>query len=41
MVPVFILPYLLQGTMRESRYYLPLLAIVIPMLMHYLIELGP
>jgi hypothetical protein len=39
MVPVFILPYLLQGTVRESRYYLPLLAIVIPMLLHYLIEL--
>ena len=39
MVPVFILPYLLQGTVRESRYWLPLLGIVIPMVLLYLIEL--
>ncbi len=39
MVPVFIVPYLVQGTMRESRYYLPVLAIVIPMVLLYLIDL--
>ena len=39
MVPVFILPYLFQGTVRESRYWLPLLAIVIPMVLLYLVEL--
>jgi hypothetical protein len=39
MVPVFALPYLFQGTVRESRYWLPLLAIVIPMVLLYLVEL--
>ena len=37
-VPIFILPYLLEGTVRESRYYLPLLGILIPMVLFYLID---
>jgi predicted membrane protein len=39
MVPVFVVPYLFQGTVRESRYWLPLLAIVIPMVLLYLVDL--
>jgi predicted membrane protein len=38
MIPVFIVPYLLFGTVRESRYYLPILAILIPMVLFYLGE---
>ena len=37
-VPVFIVPYLLEGTIRESRYYLPILGILIPMVLFYLID---
>jgi hypothetical protein len=37
-VPVFLVPYLLYGTVREARYYLPVLAIVIPMALFYLLE---
>jgi hypothetical protein len=35
-VPVFLIPYLMYGTVRESRYYLPILAIAIPMVLFYL-----
>jgi hypothetical protein len=38
MVPVFILPYLMYGTVREARYYLPILAVLIPMSVFYLLE---
>ncbi len=37
-IPIFIVPYLLEGTIRESRYYLPMLGIVIPMVLFYLME---
>ncbi len=36
--PLFVIPYLMFGTVRESRYYLPLLAIVVPLLLFYLQE---
>jgi hypothetical protein len=39
-IPVFIVPYLLEGTIRESRYYLPILAIVIPMVLFYLVDVA-
>jgi hypothetical protein len=37
-VPLFLLPYLMFGTVREARYYLPVLAILIPMALFYLQE---
>jgi hypothetical protein len=37
-VPLFLVPYLLYGTVREARYYLPILAILIPMALFYLLE---
>jgi hypothetical protein len=37
-VPVFFVPYLLFGTVREARYYLPVLAILIPLALLYLQE---
>ncbi len=37
-IPIFLVPYLLQGTVREARYYLPVLAILIPMVLFYLDE---
>jgi hypothetical protein len=36
--PVFLLPYLMFGTVREARYYLPLLAVLIPMALFYLLD---
>ncbi len=36
-VPVFLVPYLMYGTVREARYYLPVLAILIPMALFYLL----
>jgi hypothetical protein len=38
MVPLFVAPYLLFGTVREARYYLPVLAVLIPMVLFYLLE---
>ena len=38
MVPVFLVPYVLYGTVREARYYLPVLAILIPLTLFYLLE---
>jgi hypothetical protein len=38
MVPVFMVPYLMFGTVREARYYLPVLAVLIPMTLFYLLE---
>ena len=37
-LPLFLLPYLMFGTVREARYYLPVLAILIPMALFYLQE---
>ena len=37
-IPLFMVPYLLFGTVREARYYLPMLAILIPMVLFYLDE---
>lgn len=37
-VPVFLIPYLMYGTVREARYYLPVLAIGIPLSLFYLLE---
>jgi len=39
-VPLFLVPYLMYGTVRESRYYLPVLAILIPLSLFYLLEVG-
>jgi len=38
MTPVFVLPYLMYGTVREARYYLPILAVLIPMALFYLLD---
>jgi hypothetical protein len=38
-VPLFVVPYLLYGTVREARYYLPVLALVIPMVLFYVLEI--
>jgi hypothetical protein len=38
MVPLFMVPYLMYGTVREARYYLPVLAVLIPMSVFYLLE---
>jgi hypothetical protein len=38
-IPLFLIPYLMYGTLREARYYLPLLAILIPLVLFYLKEL--
>jgi hypothetical protein len=40
LVPVFLLPYLMFGTVREARYYLPVLAVLIPMALFYLLEVS-
>jgi hypothetical protein len=37
-LPLFVLPYLMYGTVREARYYLPILAVLIPMSVFYLVE---
>jgi hypothetical protein len=37
-IPLFLVPYLMFGTVREARYYLPVLAILIPMVLFYLDE---
>jgi len=37
-LPLFMVPYLMFGTVRESRYYLPVLAILIPLTLFYLSE---
>ena len=37
-VPIFVIPYLMYGTVREARYYLPVLAVLIPMVLLYLSE---
>jgi hypothetical protein len=37
-VPVFLIPYLMFGTVREARYYLPVLAVLVPMTLFYLRE---
>lgn len=37
-VPLFLVPYLMYGTVREVRYYLPVLAVLIPMALFYLLE---
>jgi hypothetical protein len=37
-VPLFLVPYLMYGTVREARYYLPVLAIVIPLVLFYLLD---
>jgi hypothetical protein len=39
MVPLFVVPYLMYGTVREARYYLPVLAVLIPMALFYLLEI--
>lgn len=37
-VPLFLVPYLLFGTLREARYYLPVLCLLIPMALFYLLD---
>ena len=37
-VPLFLIPYLMYGTVREARYYLPVLAVLIPLSLFYLLE---
>ena len=37
-IPLFLVPHLLYGPLREARYYLPLLGILIPMALFYLQE---
>jgi hypothetical protein len=39
MIPVFLVPHLMEGTVREVRYYLPILAILVPLAIFYLLEI--
>lgn len=38
LVPLFVVPHLMFGTVREARYYLPVLGLLIPMVLFYLLE---